>query len=145
MSDNGSKPATQTLDLDAFVEPPSAYTITVGGVEYPVRQLIYLSGREEADLANLERALEQATDWQAARRAAFDKAFKFLRLLCPTIPEVVLMRLRLDQALAAETQARAYASEGAAPNPPSAATGMPPVLTSPPVSAETTPAGPAAS
>lgn len=109
------------LDLDALLtEPvPSHYRVKVEGVEYPVRQILYLTGQEEADLSALDRAVMEARTFEATRRAMFDRRFKTVRLLVPGLPERILLGLTYDQMGAVAAQAWAYSTEV----PPSAGTG----------------------
>lgn len=139
--DNGRsapEPARERrLDLDAFVPAVSRVrpTVKVFGKEYPVRQMIHLTGREELDLDALERAIDNATTDRAVRRAMFDLAFARVRVLVPTMPEHVREGLQYEQALEVAKEAWAYADEA---NPPAADTGSEtpaPAASSSPVSA----------
>jgi hypothetical protein len=104
------------LDLDAFAPvPTSRYAVRVGGVDYPVRQMMDLTGDEELQLAALDRAVEASTGSIAVRRSMFDRAFALVRLLVPDMPEKVRLGLKYVEALAVAGQAWAYAAQ---PNPP---------------------------
>src|SRR5262245_23549702 len=91
------------LDLDPFAAPTrlTDSAVTVDGVAYRFRSIFSLTGQEEAALAALDRAFAEAMAraqdptrpapaLDEIRRAAFDRAYKTIRLMVPDMPERVV-------------------------------------------------------
>lgn len=133
---------TRLLDLDAFTSPVKSH-VRVDGVEYPIRQLLHLTGQEELDLAKMDSAVKAAEGDHGIRAALFDRAFTMVRILVPDLPERVRLDLTYAQALAIAAHAWDYVAEAMKADPTLADTGAAPAENSKPASAASTVSTPA--